>query len=120
MDGPQELGRHKICEAHAKMTETCRYYRLNRDEYVPPGETRTTTKKTITDWRRDIQYCPYMKVDEEIDFICDEAKVQSWSSSMSALSSYGTNRSACGLCHRTRLRPPVGCTCCYHSVVRLM
>ena len=61
--------------------KTCRLYCLNREAgYVPLGETRTSTKKTIYVQGLDesvLQCCPYMSVDKELDFICDETKVQS-------------------------------------------
>jgi hypothetical protein len=81
--------------------------------YVPPGETRTATRKTVAVQGKNtlVQCCPYMSVDKEVDFICDEAKV--WSPpSMYALFSCDTDRSTSGLGRRTHLRLLVGCTCC--------
>jgi len=58
--------------------ETCRFPRHDDDiAYVPPGETRTATWRPVTLLGRGVivECCPYMSVDQEVDFICDQAKV---------------------------------------------
>ncbi|EJD52160.1 hypothetical protein AURDEDRAFT_134800 [Auricularia subglabra TFB-10046 SS5] len=43
--------------------------------YTPPGETRTTTKKTIViQGACNIECCAYPETDDELDYICKMAK----------------------------------------------
>lgn len=62
--------------------DTCRFQDiLAHGRYIAPGETRTATGGTvIIAGAAVIQFCPYPKVDEEVDFICQMAKASEISS----------------------------------------
>ena len=55
--------------------DTCRFQNLAHNRYIVPGETRTATGTTVVIMAGPVQFCPYVKVDEEVDRICDQAKV---------------------------------------------
>lgn len=59
---------------------------------MSPRETRTATRKTVTVHGGDVivQCCPYMRVDQEVDFISGETTVEFSPTFMTALSSCST------------------------------
>ncbi|KAK0243375.1 fido domain-containing protein [Armillaria nabsnona] len=51
------------------------------ETYIPPGQTRTSTKKTVvTAGNYKIQCCPFPEVDNKLDYICKMAKqhIENW------------------------------------------
>ncbi|KAK0190378.1 fido domain-containing protein [Armillaria mellea] len=51
------------------------------ETYIPPGQTRTSTKKTVViAGNYKIQCCPFPEVDNELEYICKMAKqyIQNW------------------------------------------
>lgn len=76
---PQQLSREKISNAQRRLIDTCRFLDLPHGKYIVPGETRTATGETVViAGSAVIQFCPYTKVDDEVDFICYMAKVSSF------------------------------------------
>ncbi|RPD82134.1 hypothetical protein L226DRAFT_528334 [Lentinus tigrinus ALCF2SS1-7] len=76
---PEKLNRSSICEAHARLMHTCRF--LEPGRYIPPGETRSTTRTTVDILGyNSAQCCPFTEVDKEVDYICNMSKqwIRSW------------------------------------------
>ncbi|KAJ7240143.1 fido domain-containing protein [Mycena haematopus] len=70
--GDYNLSPDKISEIHSKLLETARFH---GQDYVPPGDTRTTTRHTVyvgTPAGR-VKFCPYTLVDSELVAICRSA-----------------------------------------------
>ena len=58
--------------------DTCRFQDLANSRYIAPGETRVVTGGTvIIVGPTPIQFCPYTLVDQQLDLICNMAKVSS-------------------------------------------
>lgn len=58
--------------------DTCRFQGLANNPYIVPGETRVVTGTTVMIMGNEpIQFCPYTMVDQELDLICNMAKVSS-------------------------------------------
>ena len=72
---PDKLDRSSICQAHARLMQTCRFLEAGR--YIPPGETRSITKTTVDIiGYNSAQCCPFTEVDKEVDYICSMSKVR--------------------------------------------
>lgn len=68
---PSKLTPGLACDVHARLMETSRF----GETHIPPGQTRTSTKKTVViAGNYKIQCCPFPEVDNELDYICKMAK----------------------------------------------
>ncbi|KAJ7747676.1 fido domain-containing protein [Mycena maculata] len=68
-----DLTSDKISEIHSRVVATARFH---GQHYVPPGDTRTTTRHTVyvnTPTGR-VKFCPYNLVDSELVVICKLTK----------------------------------------------
>ena len=79
IDYPQQLSREKMRNAQKRLMDTCRFQDLAGGWYIAPGETRTVTGGTVLIRKSTgiVTFCPYKKVDGEVDIICHMAKVSS-------------------------------------------
>lgn len=74
---PSKLTPDLIRDVHARLMKTNSF----GETYIPPGQTRTLTKKTVViAGNYKIQCCPFPDVDNELDYICKMAKqyIKNW------------------------------------------
>lgn len=70
---PSKLDGQFVCKVHASLMDTCRFIGC---QYTPPGETRTSTRKSvIIHGAYNIQCCPFLQVDNELEYICKMSRV---------------------------------------------
>jgi hypothetical protein len=66
----KKLTRENICRIHSHLMRNSRVT-PNSESYIPPGFTRSLTRKTIAvPGVTKIQRCPYPAVDDELNYIC--------------------------------------------------